>query len=317
MTCVDGVAVGMASTMCALCGGAADQAETARDYITGDEFTVRKCRACGFGVTDALPRSLDAFYPHRYRKYTGLTRTLLKALYAFRVRGWRRWLRQRGVALEVGCGDGWMLASLRRRGWRVIGIERSIDAARSAAKVNQVPALVGGLDALRSLPQFDVVILFQVLEHLLDPLVTLRRAADLLAPDGTIIVAVPNLASWQARVFGRSWFHLDVPRHVNHFSPEALRLAFQHTGLRIVRMRFSSIEHDPFGWVQSALNAMGFKQNLLTKWLMGLDDEAARPVIVVAMATIGAILVVPSLLLASLSWAAGSGAIVEVWGVKA
>src|SRR5439155_6222187 len=140
------------------------------------------------------------------------------------------------------------LGALRDRGWRVLGNERTIDDARSALAVNRVPIFVGGLDALRARTRFDLVILFQALEHLAEPMATLRRTPALLQPGGVMVVAVPNCDSWQARIFGRAWFHLDVPRHQHHFSPRTLRFALETVGLRVVRTRFVSFEHDPYGW---------------------------------------------------------------------
>ena len=301
---------------CMLCASRASERMAAADYITGRAFAVRWCRSCGFGATEGVPEVLDEFYPRRYRQYEGVTRTTLKSLYAWKIRQWCHG-RRPGLALEVGCGEGWMLAALRQRGWRVLGNERSLEGGRAAVAVNRIPIFVGGLEAIRIDARVNLLILFQVLEHLADAVPTLRRCAVVLDPAGTIVVAVPNSASWQARLFGRHWFHLDVPRHVNHFSPQALRVAFEHAGLRVERVRFVSFEHDPYGWIQSTLNALGFKQNLLTKWIMGMHDDAATPSTIVLMMAISAVLAVPGVLLSVLSWGLGAGALIEVWGAKA
>lgn len=304
---------------CELCGSAAHEhsVDLASDYITGARFSVRRCSCCGFGSTRPLPLSMDRYYPSRYRKYSGAALRALRTLYWLRVRRWARYQRRRGRALELGCGDGWMLGALRDRGWRVLGTERSMEGARSAAVLNRVPMFVGDFDALRSGPSFDLIILFQALEHLAEPFTTLKQGAELLDPGGAMVVAVPNFASWQARLFGSAWFHLDVPRHAHHFSPAAIGLAFEKVGLRVVRTRFRSFGHDPYGWIQSALNRLGFRQNLLTKWLMGMGGGEADRATVAAMLAIGGVLLVPSLVLAMCSWAAGSGAIMEVWAEKA
>jgi len=219
--------------------------------------------------------------------------------------------------LDVGCGDGWMLSAMRDSGWRVIGSEISISTARSAAEENQVAVFVGELDALHSSAQFDFVILSQVLEHVSDPFTVLRRCTDLLPRGGAIVVAVPNFSSWQARFFGRSWLHLDVPRHQHHFSPQTLRYAMEKAGLKVVRTRFASLEHDPYGWVQSTLNSIGFKKNLMMKLLMGSRGEDTSITTVAVMIGVSVVLVIPSLLLSIFSWGVGAGAIVEVWCVKA
>lgn len=332
-----------AAGLCAICGSATSPwIEDAVDYITGKQFAVRRCSRCGLAATEPQPSSMDQYYPARYRHYSGATLRMLTLLYRWRARGWMRWLGRRGpqrgtraevprpgshrgsragvprrgTALEVGCGNGWMLGALRDRGWRVLGSERSINGARAARAVNQVPVFVGDLSSLRP-SAFDLIIFFQVLEHLSEPLPALQRSAELLADGGVLIVAVPNFASWQARLFGRSWFHLDVPRHQHHFSPHALRCALEKLGLRVIRTRFVSFEHDPYGWVQSSLNRMGFKQNLLTKSLMGMPQPEASLPTMAAMLAVTALLIVPSIILAMCSWAAGSGAVMEMWAAKA
>ena len=311
------IAPDTARSTCLSCGTHTHEAwlPSASDYVTGEKFTVRRCTQCGLAQTEPVPASMDRFYPSRYRQYGGATLTALKALYAFRVRGWMRHLPECGRALEIGCGDGWMLGALRDRGWRVFGSERSAEGARTAAVANHIPMFVGDPNALAP-SCFNLVILFQALEHLADPLEAIKGGARLLQSGGTMVVAVPNAASWQARTFGRSWFHLDVPRHLQHFSPDALGRLFQKAGLRVVRTRVISPEHDPYGVLQSLLNALGFPQNMMTKILMGMPVETSAPVLA-AMWSGAALLLIPSVAISLLGWAVGSGAIVEMWAVKA
>ena len=303
---------------CGLCGvaGASVCLEDVADYVTGATFDIRRCRQCGLAWTDPAPSSLEGFYPPFYRKYKSRALWALRRMYTLRVRGWAKRLPGGRRALDVGCGDGWMLSAMRDSGWRVIGSEISISTARSAAEENQVAVFVGELDALHSSAQFDFVILSQVLEHVSDPFTVLRRCTDLLPRGGAIVVVVPNFSSWQARFFGRSWLHLDVPRHQHHFSPQTLRYAMEKAGLKVVRTRFASLEHDPIGWVQSALNSIGFKQNLMMKLLMGSREKDTSITTVAVMIGVSVVLVIPSLLLSVFSWGVGAGAIVEVWCVK-
>ena len=305
------------SNLCGACGSPNLELwlERASDYITGAEFSVRRCMKCGLGHTEPEPASMDRYYPVRYRKYGGLTLKALRALYGRRVRGWLRHLPAQGRAFEVGCGEGWMLRALRDRGWRVVGSERSTDGARAAVAANGIAMFVGDLTALGA-GRFDLVILFQVLEHLSDPFAALRNGARLLAPGGVMVVAVPNAASWQARTFGRFWFHLDVPRHLQHFSPDALSRALQSVGLTVVRTHVVSPEHDPYGVLQSWLNWLGFRQNLLTKRLMGMGEEVSVATVGL-MTIVAAILFVPSVIISLAGWAFGSGAILEMWAAKA
>ncbi|GEM_PF-340603 len=305
-------------TSCPLCGKTDSQVRFrgVTDYLTGEDFEVRRCASCGVGYTWPQPPSLNRFYPRQYRQYGGTTQRILKFLYDRRVRDWVRDLGPSGLALEVGCGAGWMLGALSQQGWKTVGIERSVLSA-VAARTTGIPVFVGDLDGLKPDPSFDLIILFQVLEHLQDPLGTLQQVAKLLKPGGSVVLAVPNLEGWQARVAGRSWFHLDVPRHLYHFSKRSLFRILSQAGLAVRYTRFSSFEHDPYGWVQSLLNQLGFPQNLLTKMLMGVDRRAVLTPVGLTMVVAGGLLVVPSFLLAMASWAAGAGASVEVVAAKA
>lgn len=299
---------------CAACGDRRVRREReARDYVTGKVFALVRCEACGVVFTWPRPASLARHYPPRYREYAAPVAAGLRALYRRRVRKWTRDVAGGGRALEVGCGAGWMLAALSERGWRAIGVERTVEQAAFASRVLGVPVIVGGPEALREGPHFDLIFLFQALEHLDRPVVVLRECAERLKPGGRLIVAVPNYGSWQARWAGHGWFHLDVPRHLFHFTPQALAWELRRAGLEPATVSFASWEHDPYGWVQSLENRLGLPQNALTRWIMGLEVPLLAAAASVLLA---ALLAVPAAVLAVASWLARAGAIVEMTAVK-
>ena len=129
-----------------------------------------------------------------------------------------------------------------------------------------------------------------------------------LAPGGRVIVNVPNFASWQSRFAGAKWLHLDVPRHLVHFSPGSLATAFAAAGLKLCRLGYASFEHDPYGWVESALNRITGRPNTLTRFLMGMQPFGAR--VAISMVA-GAILTPLAFALSVLSWAFRRGALLE------
>lgn len=309
--------MGATDETCQLCGTSemVTRLDRVPDYITGEEFQIRQCIRCGLEFTSPRPAAIAPYYPAAYRRYAEVASHTLQLLYGAKVRGWLRRLPRPGRALEVGCGAGWMLRTLRDRGWHVLGSERTFEDAAVGATAHHIPMFVGDFEAISPSARFDLIILFQVLEHLAAPVDMLRRSAAVLGQRGVLVVAVPNPASWQARVFGRSWFHLDTPRHQHYFSPGTLAAALESVGLRVVRTRFVSFEHDPYGWVQSALNRLGFRQNLLTRVIMGLDTKGAGVTTLAPMMLLAGVLVVPAVVLSVCSWVAGAGAIVEMWAV--
>jgi SAM-dependent methyltransferase len=288
----------------------------ARDYVTGERFQLVQCRHCGFAMTDPVPISLDRYYPPRYRRFNAVAAFVLRRLYLRRVDGWLARLPTSGVALELGSGTGWMLRALRERGWLAVGSERTVAVAAAARDAARVPMFVGDLDAIRDAPVLDLVVMFHVLEHLADPVAALRAIARRVKTGGTLIIGVPNIAGWQARAVGSRWMHLDVPRHLVHFSPEALERALGAAGFRVARFNFQSYEHDPVGWVQGGLDRLGFEQGLLVKVLARMPERRSGALASVAAVVLAVPLGVLGLALAVASWRAGAGAVMEVWAVR-
>lgn len=107
-----------------------------------------------------------------------------------------------GRILDVGCASGGLIALLRERAAYAAGIELSASAAEAAAEIADVVVQASIED--RELPfepaSFDLVVLADVLEHLADPDAALARAAGWARPGGAIVVSVPNVAHWQARL---------------------------------------------------------------------------------------------------------------------
>ena len=281
----------------------------ARDYIGGEVFSILACENCGAGVTHPLPPDLDAYYPPTYRAYRGPILNVLNWIYKAKARRWSRLFDRPGNLLQVGCGPGMLLNSMRGLGWSVLGLERSEEAATLGREQFGLDVRAGDIDRLPPGERFDFIILFQVLEHMRDPVGVIDACYARLNPGGRIAIGIPNFASWQSR-FGRElWVHLDVPRHTSHFSPEALRHLLRLAGFEKVEIGYVSVEHDPFGWIQTMLNRVISPPNTLMRHLMRLDAPMAK---VYASIVLAAILAVPSAALSLVSWIAGEGALMSV-----
>jgi len=110
--------------------------------------------------------------------------------------------------------------------------------------------------------------------------------------------------------------HLDVPRHLCHFSPEALEQMLASTGFDLVRIDYRSYEHDPLGWTQSTLDALGFEQGVILKRLIGLHERRGGLVPTLLAFALAIPLTVAGFALALLSWQARAGAVMQVWAVR-
>jgi len=282
--------------------------EDVEDYITGEPFGLARCDECGISFTQPQPPEMDAYYPSLYRRYTPWILTVLRFLYRRRAHRWVESWPAPGRVLEIGCGDGLMLDSLRSIGWEVEGIERTDDVA-AVARAKGIPVTVGAVDDLPDEPRYDIVILFQVLEHVHDPVALLRACTRRLRPGGRLIVSVPNLGSWQAEVTGSNWMHLEMPRHLVHFTPDTLDATMRRVGMRVHDVSFVSWEHDPYGWLQSGLNSLFRRKNRLLALLQRMDRPDAGDLPMAVMAVVMA----PLCAVASVSsWIVGRGAILQV-----
>lgn len=249
------------------------------DHVTGDRFEVRRCRDCGLALTHPAPSGAAAarYYPDAYygaaeeKRFTGPVEAAQRLLYRGRVRRVERWCGSPpGRVLDVGCGRGFLLDAFRRRGWAVEGTELSRTSSRHAREVLGLPVHLGPLESL-DLPSgaYDAVTLWHVLEHVPDPAALLGEVRRLLRPGGVLLVGAPNFGSPEARATGPGWFHLDVPRHLAHFTPDTLRAALEGAGLAVVDASWMAPEYDAFSFVQSAENRLGLRLNLLYGRLRG------------------------------------------------
>ncbi len=118
--------------------------------------------------------------------------------------------------------------------------------------------MFGSMDELGDGPPFDCVTFWHVLEHLDDPVEVLTRLRTYVKPRGVVLAAVPNFGSWQARFTGASWLHLDIPRHLYHFTRRSLVKMFKAAGFCVQGVSYGEIEYDVIGWSQSLLN-LGFQ----------------------------------------------------------
>jgi hypothetical protein len=110
------------------------------------------------------------------------------------------------------------------------------------------------------------------------------------------LIAVPDFGGWQARLFGKHWLHLDVPRHLFHFTSFSLQKALGATGYQNLLSWHQELEYDCFGWIQSALNVAGPSANVLFDSLTGKPPRTGR-ILIAAHYAAAAAMAVPALLL--------------------
>jgi SAM-dependent methyltransferase len=239
----------------------------------------------------------DAYYGDGRHSFTARFRA------AQRARMLERHAGRRGAVVDVGCGTGDFLRAAAERGWRVFGTE----LGDAHARVEDSIEVRVSLGELGDLAPFDTITFWHSLEHVRDPATEIRRAHGLLGEEGRLIVAVPDTGGLQARVFGPSFFHLDVPRHLYHFDRRSLSRLLEREGFVVEHLAHQELEYDLFGWLQSPLNRMVAPPNALFGWLMGRPVHA-RPMPLVVSLLLGGLLFLPALGATFLGSAAGRGA---------
>ncbi len=299
---------------CAVCGREDWHRHLRRlaDHLTGERFDVDRCGGCGVLATRSPPPrdQVGRFYPPRYRgnrhAFTGGLRNRLRrrAVEACFPQGFR------GRLLDVGCGSGAFAQHMRARGWDVAATE--IDAAtvarlRPAGVDAKLPA-DAERDGFDGRP-FDAVTCWHVLEHVDDPAGLARWVAGQLAPGGVFQATVPNAGCWQAKLFGRRWMHLDVPRHRHHFTPATFAALLSAADLTVAARSNVAIEYDWFGVIQSALDGVCSRPNVLFDRLTSAPDAGrASPADVAVSYALAGPLALASLPPLVVGWAVGDGA---------
>jgi len=153
-----------------------------------------------------------------------------------------------GMALDVGCGNGAFLSYLKPHGWQVSGVDVSSQAAVVAKSEFDIDVFVGELnDAPFSYESFDFVHMSHVIEHMTEPIESLKRIAQLLKPGRVVYIETPNADSDGFKTMGKYWFPLESPRHVYLFSPKTLREAIHRAGLRTTGI-WSTFFPGAFSW---------------------------------------------------------------------
>ncbi len=221
-------------------------------------FSVVRCLSCDLHYTNPRPdeASIGRFYPENYKPHRAPKTRPSVSRPRF---GWftgRDCPERRGELgvppgrlLDFGCGGGSYLARMAARGWQVTGLDNAPETVDRIRKDLKFDAHIGTLPHEDLQPaSFDAVTMWHSLEHVHDPVATLRSAFQLLVPGGLLLIAVPNIESAPARWFGADWFGLDLPRHLTHFTADTLREMLAVCGFEVKTVR--GVKHSD--WLRSS-----------------------------------------------------------------
>ena len=146
----------------------------------------------------------------------------------------------RGYILDIGAGTGDFLSAAKNDGWQTIGVEPS-EKAKSIAKRKGLSFVKQTTELANN--SFDVISMWHVLEHVPDLDKQIKELKRLLKPKGTLLIAVPNFKSFDAKHYEKFWAAYDVPIHFWHFSKTAIKLLFEKEKMKLEKvlpMKFDS-----------------------------------------------------------------------------
>lgn len=219
------------------------------------------CGSCGFGWLHPAPtkeeirKHCEMSQPHRpstdAEKDLGFVR---------RIRQINALTSERGRLLDVGSGMGHFLNAAKRHGWQVTGVEPQRNAVAYCTENWGIEPYRGFMEDFRFQREFfDVVTLWDVWEHVHDPLPLLDHCIELLSPGGLLVIAVPNASGWPARLFRGDWRYV-MSIHLNYFTLPYVESILTARGLRI-----ESIGH--------TLKLQSLVQSLCASFDIGLNIE--------------------------------------------
>ncbi|WP_108425117.1 class I SAM-dependent methyltransferase [Flagellimonas amoyensis] len=172
--------------------------------------------------------------------------------------------------LDIGAGTGDFLVLVKSKGYEVAGVEPN-EGARQLALQKGV-ALEPKLDRFSG-TKFQTITLWHVLEHLPNLQDQINDITSLLEEEGTLIIAVPNFRSFDAKHYGTYWAGYDVPRHLWHFSKTSITKLFDPHGMEVVSIR--PMWFDAFYVSMLSEKYKGNKFYLISSFFVGLWSNLA------------------------------------------
>jgi len=248
------------ATSCPLCGSSqsslvqrepASSDPTRSAAYTQRQVSVVICSDCSFMYVERdFPESyVNGFYEERAGGGYGLTKENFFWWHEAMKHSNRHILSLLGSAnsrrmLDVGCGGGTFLADARDAGWAMSGMEINAEFPEFCRRELGIEDVKVGLISDPPFPDasFDAVSMLDVLEHMYDPVLSVKQCARLLKPGGVLAVKSPNgpMQLRKERVkkaLGRGDGYVATIGHLNQFSPKTLPLAFRKGGLEPILVR--------------------------------------------------------------------------------
>lgn len=221
-----------------------------KDYsISKESFVLQRCQDCTFVFTVGVPDENDAdiyYESDSYISHSDTKKGPVNYVYHFvrdlmLVRKRRlimKLLKGSGSLLDIGTGTGYFLHIMQKAGFTVSGMEKNRRARQFTLDHFDIHCYTPeDFMTLAAVEEFDVVTMWHVLEHLYEPDQYLEKIKNVLKNSGFLIIALPNVDSYDAKHYQQYWAGYDVPRHLWHYSPETFKKFAKNNGFRVLRLK--------------------------------------------------------------------------------
>jgi SAM-dependent methyltransferase len=265
---------------CGYCGAAQSIYLYPTRSISGDNFHIKRCLRCHAAFLSPRPTQEqieqaydDSYYGKGETKFTGFIERVLDYFRSVRARRVSKYIKPPAKILDIGCGNGGFISCLIKQGFEGYGIELPGKAAQRAGQIPNLQLKIGPLTTEDFNEDFlDCVCMWHVFEHLTEPKKTLLTIRKILKPEGFLMMSLPNIASFQSRLFRGNWLHLDPPKHLFFMEPPYLISEMKKLGFKLTKLSYFSLEQNPFGIQQSILNCILRQRDVLFEALKGNND---------------------------------------------
>lgn len=231
-------------TVCRICSS-----ERFEPRFEKNGFRIEKCLDCCLTQVTNPPQAseIDSYYDNDFfdKHYQNLQTDPKKQSYEYKKFNYRleeieKRTRGKGTILDVGCSFGFFLDAAKKRDWKPYGVEIS-ELAANYARVNlglnvlSKPLNEANFDA----GFFDVVTLWNVIEHIHDPKELMREIHRLLKRGGMIVLTTGDVESPLSRLQGERWRMLIPPIHLSHFSPSTIRYLLNSCDIELIEQTYA------------------------------------------------------------------------------
>jgi SAM-dependent methyltransferase len=289
--------------------------ESEGKFLNSGWFSHFLCTSCGTKVLSESrgePAYPDDYFGNDEEKFRGAAGGIRRHWHEKRAAYLKSVSGRDALSLyDIGCGDGLFLKSASGQGFSIGGLE-PMDKAREQAQKKLGCEIDKAPFESMTEGSLDVITAWQVIEHVEKPGELFELVHKNLKPEGIFAVSTVNLDSWQARLFGTNWLHLDPPRHLWVAGRTRVEDLLIRHGFTIVARRWNHLEFGPVGYVDSIVNLVDPRRDRILK---GLKTGFSGPADRIAWLA-GALLTSPSLVASALEAAAGYPSTFELYARK-